>query len=151
MISIFIKGTVSRTRWREKAMGCKPRHQLRIATGFKIDSDRPFNSCASLKFKVCLIKPRLSWPDLAPRRMPIWYLSCKECCVYRTLIAGYLAYWAPTLLASLTLIPLWDWRLKWLAHRKHWHPARQSFHTGWFLLVVALDSLHYWSNVSWST
>jgi hypothetical protein len=32
----FIKGTVSRKSWRDKAMVSKSRLQLRIATGFKI-------------------------------------------------------------------------------------------------------------------
>jgi hypothetical protein len=35
-----------------------------------------------------------------------------------------------------------------LAHRKHWHPARQSSHTVGFLLVVAVEGLYYWSNIS---
>jgi hypothetical protein len=25
-----------------------------------------------------------------------------------------------------------------LAHKKHWRPERQSFHTGWFLLAATL-------------
>jgi hypothetical protein len=35
-----------------------------------------------------------------------------------------------------------------LAHRKHWHPSRQSLHIGGFLLVAALEGLYHCSNVS---
>jgi hypothetical protein len=31
-------------------------------------------------------------------------------------------------------------KVRGLAHRKHWHPDRQSSHTGWFLLAAALNA-----------
>jgi hypothetical protein len=70
-------------------------------------------------------------------------LSCKECCVYRTLIAGYL--WHPerqlyigilNTHAQLRLASL----VGRLAHKKNWHPVRQSLHTEdsyWWLLWEA--------------
>jgi hypothetical protein len=44
-------------------------------------SDRPFNSYDSLKLKFCLIKPPLSWKDLAHRRIPIWNPVRRELCI----------------------------------------------------------------------
>jgi hypothetical protein len=39
-------------------------------------------------------------------------------------------------------------KVRGLAHKKHWRPDRQSFHTGWVLLAAALNGLYYWFNVS---
>jgi hypothetical protein len=46
-----------------------------------------------------------------------------------------------------TLLQL-EYKVRGLANRKHWNPGRQTSHTGGFLLVVAMEALYYWSNVS---
>jgi hypothetical protein len=57
--------------------------------------------------------------------------------------------WTPGILSAnyLGILNPYTWlrlgcKLLGLAHRKHLHPARQSLHTGGFLLVVALEGLY---------
>jgi hypothetical protein len=40
-----------------------------------------------------------------------------------------------------TLLQL-ESKVRGLVHQKHWRPERQSSHTGWFLLVVAMKALY---------
>jgi hypothetical protein len=109
---------------------------------FKFLFYRPFNSYDSLKFNFCLIK-HTSHLDWLCSSADSNLASCKESCVYRTFIAGYLESWAPTLLASGTLIHSWDW-CRGLAYSKHWNTVRQSLDTGGFLLVVAMKAIYYY-------
>jgi hypothetical protein len=106
--------------------------------GSKISWDCPFNSYDSSKITFYLIKPLFRWKDFTPRRIPICLESCKECCVYRTGCSlpdtwnpECQLYWYPE--SSYQ----WHWSLG-LAHRKNWHPAHQSSHTGGFLLYWLL-------------
>jgi hypothetical protein len=94
--------------------------------------------------KCCLLKPQLSWIDLAPRGMPIWnpirsVLYCRISDILNANSIGILN--AHTLLRLKSIV-------RGLAHRQLWYPASQSLHTGGFLLVVALAGLYYWSNLS---
>jgi hypothetical protein len=95
-----------------------------------------------------LNKTILSRKNLSPCRIPIWnpvrstvYTGCSLPDTWnyeRTL------YWHPESTYPVTL----ESSVRGLAHRKHWNPERQSSHTEGFLLVVVMEGLYYWSNLS---
>jgi hypothetical protein len=119
---MFLKGQshekVGKIRPWDFSLGSKSRY------GFFNFSDRPFYSCDPLKIKFCLINPVLSWKDLVPRRIAIWYPE--------------------------RLYPIDNgvrYNAQGSAHRKHWNPVRPSSHTEGFLLAFAMmEGLYYWFN-----
>jgi hypothetical protein len=80
----------------------------------------------------------LSWQDISSLQ-DANLVSSKKWCEYRTVIAGYLASWAPTLLTSWTLTPCWNWTLMWedwRIHCKLWHFVMPGCCSGGPLLLV---------------
>jgi hypothetical protein len=64
----------------------------------------------------------------------IWTSHCQNLSILGANSIGILNIHTQLRLAS---------KVRGLGHRKHWHPERQSSHTGRFLLVVALKGLYY--------
>jgi hypothetical protein len=115
-------------------------------------SDWPFNYWDFSNFSFCLIKLPFSCSLLLAgwQFCILWEVLCIQDAHCR--IPGILGTNSIGILNAHTqLRPRPASKVLGLVHRKNWHPVRQSFHTGRFLLAVALNGLHYWSNVSWTT